>query len=189
VDPTASLVKTQLAASAGIDLRAWEKTGDVGCAPSGSEWGPNIPPYNPRIGPQISNDMWTEQMLTAIAVPNDLVKNMKDPAAFLNARAALLRRPTAANIVNPYGGSQTLNAYWMSTPEQAEVMRQIIAGLGVDAPVEDCPPQLTRFGIDYAGDPRRFFQVAGLNVGELLERYAMYPKEIADAMTQQELRS
>jgi hypothetical protein len=36
--------------------------------------------------------------------------------------------------------------------------------------------------VDYGDDPRRPFEIAGMNVGGLLRLYAANPKEVADQM-------
>ena len=38
-----------------------------------------IPPYDPRIGPQITNDMWTEEMLTGELTPTSFVTSWIRP--------------------------------------------------------------------------------------------------------------
>ncbi|MGH9721696.1 MAG: hypothetical protein ACRD8O_15930 [Bryobacteraceae bacterium] len=149
-----------------------------------------IPKYDPAAGPQITNDMWTMEMLTG-EMPADLLRNMVDPAGFMNARKALLERPTEAKSISLMDGSSTpLSAAHMSTRAQADAMAARLAELGAaDLTVAQRPPATGLFRIDYGNDDRRHFHVGDFNVGMLATRYAMYPKEVADQMTRDELRA
>ncbi|MEZ5356676.1 MAG: LysM peptidoglycan-binding domain-containing protein [Bryobacteraceae bacterium] len=147
-----------------------------------------IPPYDPRKGPQITNDMWTEEMLTGDLSENQL-RNIVDPAAFLNARLAHCQQPTSAKWVNSNGSTSQVNPSQMSTREQAEAMLVRLRGLGLQGGEIIQPSMSNPFSyLDYGDDPRRHFQIGGLNVGLLLERYAKYPKDAADRMTLAELQ-
>ncbi|MBI1792073.1 MAG: hypothetical protein HYR60_31495 [Acidobacteria bacterium] len=158
----------------GIDLKAWATKSAPAPAPDAS-----------RPVQLIGNNQWTREMLTGDLSP-DLLQQMRDPAGFLNARRAILQRPTDAVQVNLYDSSRTpLNPVEMSTPEQAEAMRVRLAALGLSG---DVKPVVSRFQVDYRTDDRRHFTIGRLNVGRLAERYAMYPKELADSMTKQELK-
>ena len=150
-------------------------------APSG------IPPYDPKVGPRITRDMWTQEMLTG-DLPADLLRNVVEPAAFLNARVRALHNPTDAQIVSACDGdSQPLNASLLSSREQAETMLERLRNLGI-APgeIQESEPGGGPFQVDYAGDDRRFFHIGGLNVGLLLQRYAGHVVEYADALTLEE---
>jgi hypothetical protein len=174
----------------GVDLKGWEQAGQ----PVGPPPKPilpemvGFPPYNDRVGPTIGKEQVTEEMLTVMPLPRDLLKSMKDPAAFLNARAALFAQPTNAEVVSPYGERSGLNARWLSSSDQAEMMSKILQRLGLPGKVEEKPPQLTRFGIEYNGETRRYHEVDGMNVGDLLRTYAMYPQDQADEMVRQSLK-
>jgi hypothetical protein len=149
-----------------------------------------IPPYDPRIGPQITNDMWTEEMLTG-ELTADQLRNVVDPAGFLNARLAKVQQPTNAHWVDSLTGRKTpVNPSHLSTREQAEAMLERLRKLGLrNGEVVELRPENPFSRIDYAGDPRRHYYIGGLSVGLLRERYAKYAKETADAMTVAELHA
>ncbi len=139
-----------------------------------------IPPYDPRRGPQITKDMWTEEMLTG-ELSADLLHNIKDPADFLNARRDKIRRPTDATVRNlADGGSSPVNPTMLATKDQAEAMRTRLEQLGLNpGPVEE----ITfggMFAIDYGTDDRRMFTINGMGVGALLETFARNPIEVAE---------
>jgi hypothetical protein len=147
----------------------------------------SIPPYDPRKGPQITNDMWSEAMLTGDITESQL-RNIVDPAGFLNARLAHAQRPTTAKFVNHNGSTTRVNASQLSTREQAEAMLTRLRALGLVGGEVVEPQMANPFSyVDYGDDPRRHFQIGNLNVGLLIERYAKYPKEAADRMTLAEL--
>ncbi|MEZ5403567.1 MAG: hypothetical protein R2729_28060 [Bryobacteraceae bacterium] len=143
----------------------------------------SIPAYDPRKGPQITNDMWTDEMLTGDLSENQL-RNMVDPAGFLNARVERLRRPTTAVFRNSNGSVSPVNVQQMSTRDDAEAMLVRLRALGLPVGEIVQPSMSNPFSfLDYGDDPRRHFEIAGMNVGLLLERYAKYPREAADRMT------
>jgi hypothetical protein len=149
-----------------------------------------IPPYDPRIGPQITNDMWTEEMLTG-ELTADQLRNVVDPAGFLNARLAKVQKPTNAHWIDTMTGRRTpVNPSHLSTREQAEAMLERLRKLGLkDGEIVEIRPENPFSRIDYVDDPRRHYHIEGLNVGLLVERYAKYPKETADQMTIAELHT
>jgi hypothetical protein len=149
-----------------------------------------IPPYDPRIGPQITKAMWTEEMLTG-ELTADQLRNVVDPAGFLNARLAKVQRPTKAHWIDSLTGRQSpVNPSHMSTREQAEAMLQRLNRLGLrDGSVIELRPENAFSRIDYVDDDRRHLYIGGLNVGLLRERYAKYPVETANQMTIAELHS
>lgn len=147
-----------------------------------------IPPFDPTRGPQITNDMWTEEMLTG-ELTSDQLRNIVDPAAFLNARLELRQKPTDATWVSTISGArQAVNPSQMSTADDAQSMLARLRALGYSGPgVEEHKPENPFSRIEYGSDPRRHYDIGQFNVGLLLERYAKYPKEQADQMTLAEL--
>lgn len=120
----------------------------------------------------------------------EYLKGLKDPAGFLQSRLQALNAPTPAVVRSAAGGEpQPLNPAHLSTAEQAQLMLARLKQLGL--PVEEVtggsfPPG--PFTIDYGADPRRPFEIAGMNVGALLRLYAAYPKEVAEQMVLEEWR-
>jgi hypothetical protein len=147
-----------------------------------------IPPFDPRKGPQITNDMWTDEMLDG-EVTEAQLRNVADPAGFLNARLARLQKPTNAIWINHFkGDTSAVNPSHMSTREAADAMLKRLQALGLrGGQVEERVPSNAVSRIDYKDDPRRHFYIGNLSVGLLLERYAKYPREMADRMTLAEL--
>jgi hypothetical protein len=147
-----------------------------------------IPPYDPKIGPQITNDMWTEEMLTG-ELTEEQLRNIVDPAAFLNARIERRQKPTEAVWVSTISGArQSVNPSQMSTPDDAEAMLKRLRALGYSGGgVTEQRPENPFSRIEYGSDPRRHLNIGEFNVGLLLERYAKYPKEQADQMTLTEI--
>jgi hypothetical protein len=131
-----------------------------------------IPPYDPAQGPRITMDMVTPEMLIQ-PYTNDLLKNMVDPAAFMNMRRALLQAPTDARVVNPEGGSEPLNPIEMSTLGQAQAVQGILQQNGIPGGgITDLATSFVRFTIDYGTDPRKLYQVGDMNVGLVLNTFA-----------------
>ena len=114
----------------------------------------------------------------------EFLRSLQDPAGFLRARLDALNRPTPAVVRSAAGGlPQTLNPAFLSKREQAQAMLARLQRLGL--PVESItepPPLQGPFTVDYGDDPRRPFEIAGMNVGGLLRLYAANPKEVADQM-------
>jgi hypothetical protein len=151
---------------------------------------PKIPPYDPKVGPRITPDMWTMEMLCG-PLTQDLLANQKDPAAFLNARKSLLTQPTPAKVVSLHDGSSNpLSPQSMATVEQAEGMREyLVKQLGMlPVDITDQAP-VGAFRVDWGNDPRRLLGIGPLSVGALLMRYATTPKELADQQTREELKA
>ncbi len=158
-------------------------------SPAGGSGGlRTIPPFDPTRGPQVTNDMWTDEMLSG-EVTADQLRNIVDPAAFLNARLERRQRPTEACWVSTISGArQSVNPSQMSTADDAAAMLQRLRALGyTGAGVNEQRPENPFSRIEYGSDPRRHFHVGDFNVGLLLERYAKYPKEEADRMTMAEM--
>jgi len=149
----------------------------------------SIPPYDPKVGPQITPEMYTEEMLTE---PFDaaFLRNVKDPAGFMEARLARLLRPTSAVVRGPAGlAPQPLNPGYLSTLEQAKTVLERLRKLRIDAgEITDGSFSEGPFWIDYAGDERRAYYIGSINVGALLRLYATYPVEVADQMVLDEWR-
>ncbi len=155
----------------------------VEAAPSAEAASSEIPPYDPKRGPRITPEMWTEEMLTE-DVSEELLRNMTDPAGFLNARLARLRQPTTARVLNGYDGSSTpLNPAQLSTREQAERVAERLQELGVDAgEINEADISGGPFGIDWGQESRRLYHVGTWNVGLVTELYAKYPVGLANQM-------
>lgn len=147
-----------------------------------------IPPYDPKVGPIIKAP-YTDEMLDG-ELTVDQLRNVVDPAGFLNARLARVQKPTKAHWVdNLTGRTSPANPSYMSTAEQAAAMLARLQRLGLrDGRIFELRPENAFSRIDYADDPRRHWYVGGgLNVGLLVERYAKYPVETANQMTVAEL--
>lgn len=145
---------------------------------------PTAQPSGPRIRP----GAYTEEMLTE-SFDAEFLRDVQDPADFLQARRERLSRPTPAVVRGPAGVSpQPVNPLHLSTAQQAEKMLARLRKLGV-AVEEITEVRLEGpFSIDYGDDPRRPYQVGGMNVGALLSLYATYPEEVADQMVLDEWR-
>jgi len=117
-------------------------------------------------------------------VSEELLRNMTDPAGFLNARLARLRQPTTARVLNGYDGSSTpLNPAQLSTREQAERVAERLQELGVDAgEINEADISGGPFGIDWGQESRRLYHVGTWNVGLVTELYAKYPVGLANQM-------
>jgi hypothetical protein len=166
----------------GIDLSGFASPGEL---KSVADMGQG---YDPITGlTMITNEQITMEMLTGECTQEMLAK-MKDPAAFLNARKEILHRPTNAVHIDMYTGDATaVNPADMATKAAADMMRQRLLELGMNSAISPELPKISQ--IDYKDDNRRHWALGGMNVGRLMERYAMYPKETADAMTLDELRT
>ena len=152
-------------------------------------WAVGTPPTGNTVrGPQITPDRYTRDLLLN-PISADTLRDVVDPAGLMNARLALLQIPTQAVWRSAFTGAVTpVNASHLSTNQMAVAMRDYLRGLGVAVgEVNEQRPENVASRIDYAGDPRRHFTIGDLNVGLLYERYAKYPKEVADQMTLAEL--
>lgn len=120
----------------------------------------------------------------------EFLKSVEDPAGFIESRLRALDAPTPAVVRSAAGGEpQPLNPAHLATPEQAQAMLERLRQLGLS--VEEVsggtfPPG--PFSVDYGDDPRRPFEIAGMNVAALLRLYAAYPKEVAEQMIVDEWR-
>jgi len=148
-----------------------------------------IPPYDPRLGPVITKAMWTEQMLTG-ELTADQLRNVVNPADFLKARLARVRKPTKAVWIDPMTNrlQADVNPGSLSSREHAEAMDARLrslgySGRGVHEVIMENPFSV----IDWRGETRRFYYVGPLQAGALVERYAKYPREAADQITKSEL--
>lgn len=121
----------------------------------------------------------------------EFLRNVKDPAGFVRSRLEALNVLSPAAVRSALGGlAMPLNPACLSTREQAEAMLARLQQLGL--PVQEISEPTFApgpFTIDYGGDPRRPFEIAGMNVGALLRWYAAHPKEVAEQMILDEWRS
>ena len=142
-----------------------------------------------KPGQLLTKEMWTQEMLTG-DVTEDMLKNIASRSEFFNARLAAVQKPTEARVISAVDGSSVpLNPAEMSTGEQAEAMLARLQALGAKRlKIDERAPQGGVFRVEYGNDPRRHFYVGDLNVGLLIQRYAKYPKEVADRLTMVELR-
>lgn len=120
----------------------------------------------------------------------EFLKSVEDPAGFIESRLRALDGPTPAVVRSAAGGEpQPLNPAQLATPEQAQAVLERLRQLGLS--VEEVsggtfPPG--PFSVDYGEDPRRPFEIAGMNVAALLRLYAAYPREVAEQMIMDEWR-
>ena len=85
------------------------------------------------------------------------------------------------------GNEQPINPAHLATREQAEAMLRRLQELGLDVhEIEEIQYSSGPFRLEFRGDDRRMYMIAGMNVGLLLERYARYTKQEADRMTLEE---
>lgn len=149
-----------------------------------------LPPYDPLKGPQITQEMWTDELLTG-DLTQETLWNVQDPASLLNARSDAVSQPTEVRTRSLLDGTTwSVNPGFLSTREQAEAMLTRLRNLGIDAgEIREYPPTCDVVTVDYADDPRRFFFIGELNVGGLLRRYAAHTVETADQMTLDECRT
>lgn len=145
-------------------------------------------PTTEHSGPRIRPGTYTEKMLTE-TFDAEFLRDVQDPADFINARLERLRKPTPAVVRGPAGlPPQPLNPAQLSTAQQAEAMLARLRGLGL--PVEEVAtaPLEGPFALDYGNDERRPYQIGAMNAGALLSLYATYPEEVADQMVLDEWR-
>jgi len=155
----------------------------VSPAPGASE----AMPATPQALPEASEG-WSTELLTGDLTAEQL-RSVKHPSALLRARLALVRRSTPAYYLNLIDGSRIpSDPGHLSTREDAEAMLARLRKLGLSGgEVREVIGQTPFSRLEFAGDSRRDFYIGNLNVGLLLERYAKYPKEMADEMTKAEL--
>jgi hypothetical protein len=138
--------------------------------------------------PRFETGDW-KQMLDG-NLTSEMLQQSSDPAGLLNARLESVRGASTAIVSNAMDNSaQPLNASFLSTRDQADAMFEKLKSFGVEAiEIEELQMNAGPFSIQY-GDDQRSYQIAGMNVKLLLERYAKYPVEVADQMTMDELNS
>ncbi|MCA2977778.1 MAG: hypothetical protein INH41_03005 [Myxococcaceae bacterium] len=97
-----------------------------------------------------------------------------------------LNRPTSAGSVDVRTGARTsLNPAQMSSQRGVDFVRERLAALGYQGPgvvSNQTAPSAGPFGIDYGDDDRRHWDIDGMNVGLTLQLYATNPREVADRM-------
>jgi hypothetical protein len=140
--------------------------------------------YDPNVGPTIGPEDYTDEMLESIFFDAELLRTMRDPAGFMQARLARLAQPTPAVVRGPGGlNPQPLNPDYLSTRAQAQAMLEHLRELGIDAEgITESSFTGGPFWHDWGSEQRRPYEVAGMNVGALLRWYAVYPREVADEM-------
>lgn len=157
---------------------------------------PLYPPYDPKTGPVITPEMWTEEMLTwTCPLTQDLLSNQTDPAGFTNTRRALRETPTPAVVVTEYDGvvhsTDPLNPVTLSSQTDATNMLAHLRTLGMNP---DLKEEETELGggaqrYEWNGETRRQWIIDALNVGLLCLRYAVLLVDDADAETTKELQT
>jgi hypothetical protein len=109
-----------------------------------------------------------------------------DPQSIANAvnsQLSMIRQPSSATVQDENGISRPMPGSLLSSPEQAQAAVQLFAGLGFpDQEVDEQTPD-SGATVDYGSEQRRTYAVGNQNVGLLMERYAMYPRDVADQMT------
>lgn len=181
VDTQDAVIRLTLATAEARIAAAESRTGKTTMASVESE----VPAIK---GPQITRDMWTEELLTGDLTAETLA-HVQDPAELLNARLAAVRKPTEAAINDSTtGASQRINSSILATREQAEAMLERLTTLGLSGgAIEERLVMGGPYALEYNGDERRCYNIDGMSVGMLVERYAKYPVEVADEMTLAEL--
>lgn len=153
-----------------------------------------LTPYNPRLGPVITPDLWTEEMFTHPLTPS-LLSNQTDPAAFINKRKALRLAPTPAVIVTEYAGQvhsiDPVSPATLSTEADCAIAFAHLLRLGLDSTKVEIKEEVNLGGgaqrYQWNGEDRRQYTIGPLIVGQLLLRYAITPDHLADAKTLEEL--
>lgn len=136
---------------------------------------------------------YTHAELTAPLTEN-LLKSQPDPAGFQNARVAYVTQPTNAVVVTEYGGRiygrNPISPQAISLESDADAMRVHLINLGMSPvfPKWNNEVDDSAHHVDWAGDPRRFWQIGPMSVGQLMRRYAGTPAHIADEETRNELK-
>ncbi len=157
--------------------------------------------YDPKLGPDITPEEVSGQLLT-LPFSADLLKCLKDPADFMNRRAAIFRTPTPAVVVSSGTKERVpLRADQLSARLQAVTLlgrlswvSRELGGFVVgtaDQVISEEKLDGARFAIDWNGETRRKYVLnvgnAQLNAGLLGARYAMLPVEVADPLTRSEV--
>ena len=130
-------------------------------------------------------------ILTAPLIP-ELLAGQPDPAAFLNARAAYVRRPTPAVVVTQYGGrvygQAPVNPQALASAEDTTRMYAHLVSLGMLQEVhiwENNPTPAHH--VEWMGETRRLYQIGPFSAGNLLARYATTLATLADEQTRLEI--
>lgn len=116
------------------------------------------------------------------------LEKVEDPAYLLNKRVEAQQPPTKAFWVD----AQTkrvqapVNPQSLATFEQSKIIARRLGDLGFVANDYEMKMENPFSYVDFNGDTRRFYYVGPFQVGALVNRYAKYPKETADAMTKAE---
>jgi hypothetical protein len=75
----------------------------------------------------------------------------------------------------------------LATRAEAEAMLERLRGLGITpGAIGESHAGGGFYEVDWGGEDRRLFDIGGMCVGLLLERYARNPREFADQMTLEE---
>lgn len=103
-----------------------------------------------------------------------------------------LQRPTTAASLDIRTGERIgLNAEQLSSQQGVDFLKQRLQALGYSGPgvvSNRTAPTTGPFGIDYGTDPRRHWDLDGMNVGLTLGLYARNPPDVADRMLADLLR-
>lgn len=114
------------------------------------------------------------------------------PAAWAPTREDV-NRPTTATSLNILTGDRTpLNPAQMSNEQGIAFVRERLSALGYSGAgnlSNQTAPTSGPFGIDYGSDDRRHWDIDGMNVGLTLQLYANNPREVADRMLADMLRT
>ncbi|MBL8937526.1 MAG: hypothetical protein JNM69_23390 [Archangium sp.] len=114
------------------------------------------------------------------------------PAAWTPTREDV-NRPTTATSLNILTGDRTpLNPAQMSNEQGIAFVRERLSALGYSGAgtlSNQTAPTSGPFGIDYGSDDRRHWDIDGMNVGLTLQLYANNPREVADRMLADMLRT
>lgn len=147
-----------------------------------------LKPYGKKLEPQsVAPKDWNYDMLVAL-LEEPLLNAQKDPAAFQNARQALLKKSTPAIKVPPQGHidgkPMPLNPTQLSEEADAKEMNgYLTATFGVPL----LPLSENSHEIEWNGETRRLWMIGPLSAAGLLMRYAGTPKGAADLQTKNEL--
>lgn len=145
--------------------------------------------HEPLTNPphKLTRGQYSQEMLTG-DLTAEMLSQVADPVDLIQARLEAIRKPTPAVVVNMASGNeQPINPAHLATREQAEAMLRRLQELGLDVhEIEEIQYSSGPFRLEFRGDDRRMYMIAGMNVGLLLERYARYTKQEADRMTLEE---
>lgn len=114
------------------------------------------------------------------------------PAAWTPTREDLARPTTASSLDIRTGERTPLNPAQMSNEQGIGFVRERLAALGYSGAgnlSNQTAPTSGPFGIDYGSDDRRHWDIDGMNVGLTLQLYANNPREVADRILADILRT